>query len=99
MTPHPNTKVFVQRRLEFDGLRGLILVWMTIMHLPTRANTIFNQPFGCVSSAEGFVFLAAKANSFDAWRNGNFEQRQCCKFELTYWAIVSLDIKIVLSMC
>jgi len=32
---------------------------MTLTHLPTRASDLVNQPFGFVSSAEGFVFLSA----------------------------------------
>jgi hypothetical protein len=47
------------RRPEFDALRGLFLVWMTLTHLPTRFSDLVNQPFGFVSSAEGFVFLSA----------------------------------------
>jgi hypothetical protein len=47
------------RKPEFDALRGLFLVWMTLTHLPTRMSDLVNQPFGFVSSAEGFVFLSA----------------------------------------
>jgi len=49
----------LQRRPELDALRGLFLVWMTLTHLPTRLSDLVNQPFGFVSSAEGFVFLSA----------------------------------------
>ena len=49
----------IQRRPELDALRGLFLVWMTLTHLPTRLSEVVNQPFGFVSSAEGFVFLSA----------------------------------------
>ena len=49
----------IQRRPELDALRGLFLVWMTLTHLPTRFSELVNQPFGFVSSAEGFVFLSA----------------------------------------
>ena len=49
----------MQRRPELDALRGLFLVWMTLTHLPTRMSELVNQPFGFVSSAEGFVFLSA----------------------------------------
>jgi hypothetical protein len=44
---------------ELDALRGLFLVWMTFTHMPTRFSDFVNQPFGFVSSAEGFVFLSA----------------------------------------
>lgn len=47
------------RRPELDALRGLFLVWMTLTHLPTHLSDMVNQPFGYISSAEGFVFLSA----------------------------------------
>ena len=49
----------LQRLPELDALRGLFLVWMTLTHLPTRFSVLVNQPFGFISSAEGFVFLSA----------------------------------------
>lgn len=52
-------KLQLTRKPEFDALRGLFLVWMTLTHLPTRMSDLVNQPFGFVSSAEGFVFLSA----------------------------------------
>ncbi len=48
-----------RRSPELDALRGLFLVWMTLTHLPTHLAALVNQPFGFVSSAEGFVFLSA----------------------------------------
>jgi hypothetical protein len=47
------------RRLELDAVRGLMLVWITLTHLPTAASTHVNQPFGFISAAEGFIFLSA----------------------------------------
>jgi len=47
------------RLIELDVLRGFLLLWMTLTHLPTKANIISNQTFGFVSGAEGFIFLAA----------------------------------------
>jgi hypothetical protein len=49
----------VQRSPEIDALRGVFLVWMTLTHLPTHLSDFVNEPFGFVSSAEGFVFLSA----------------------------------------
>ncbi len=49
----------LERRPELDALRGLFLVWMTLTHMPTRISEWVNQPFGYLSSAEGFVFLSA----------------------------------------
>ncbi len=47
------------RLLELDVLRGFLLLWMTLTHLPTKASIVANQTFGFVSGAEGFIFLAA----------------------------------------
>lgn len=49
----------LKRQPELDALRGLFLVWMTLTHLPTHFSDFINQPFGFISSAEGFVFLSA----------------------------------------
>jgi len=47
------------RRLELDAVRGLMLVWMVMTHLPTNLPTYVNQPFGFISATEGFIFLSA----------------------------------------
>jgi hypothetical protein len=47
-----------QRLVELDILRGFLLLWMTLTHLPTKASLVSNQTFGFVSGAEGFIFLA-----------------------------------------
>ena len=49
----------VERQTELDWLRGLMLVLMTITHMPTWFSNQLGQPFGFVSAAEGFVFLSA----------------------------------------
>ncbi|MET0345140.1 MAG: OpgC domain-containing protein [Casimicrobiaceae bacterium] len=49
----------VRRRSDLDWLRGLMLILMTVTHLPTVFSARFGQPFGFVSAAEGFVFLSA----------------------------------------
>jgi len=51
--------IAMQRRVEIDAARGVMLVWMTLTHLPTIVSTYVNQPFGFVSGAEGFIFLSA----------------------------------------
>lgn len=48
-----------RRIVELDILRGFLLLWMTLTHLPTKASIISNQTFGFVSGAEGFIFLSA----------------------------------------
>ena len=48
-----------KRHWEIDVLRGLMLVLMTLTHLPTRLTDPLGQPFGFVSAAEGFVLLSA----------------------------------------
>ena len=49
----------MERQTELDWLRGLMLVLMTITHLPTWFSAHAGQPFGFVSAAEGFVVLSA----------------------------------------
>lgn len=49
----------MHRHWELDALRGLMLLLMTVTHLPSRLTSPVGQPFGYVSAAEGFVFLAA----------------------------------------
>jgi len=47
-----------KRDQRFDTLRGLLLVCMTVNHLPTELRTVTDQSLGLFSSAEGFVFLS-----------------------------------------
>ena len=49
----------MRRLQELDALRGLMLVWISLTHLPTVLSRYVNQPFGFVSAAEGFIFLSA----------------------------------------
>src|SRR5437588_9882948 len=56
--PAPSAKP-TGRLIELDILRGFLLLWMTLTHLPTKASVVSNQTFGFVSGAEGFIFLAA----------------------------------------
>jgi hypothetical protein len=48
-----------KRELDIDAARGLMLVWMTLTHLPTALTPWVNQPFGYISASEGFIFLSA----------------------------------------
>lgn len=47
------------RNLDLDAARGFMLVWMTLTHLPTALTPWVNQPFGYVSSSQGFILLSA----------------------------------------
>lgn len=47
------------RQWELDALRGLMLVLMTLTHMPTGLSPLLSQPFGFVSAAEGFVLISA----------------------------------------
>jgi hypothetical protein len=49
----------MKRLWELDAARGLMLVLMTITHVPTRLTDPVGQPFGFVSAAEGFVLLSS----------------------------------------
>lgn len=48
-----------RRQPELDALRGLLLIGMTLTHLPTHASLYAYQPFGFVAAAEGFIFVSA----------------------------------------
>ncbi|MGJ7542802.1 OpgC domain-containing protein [Variovorax sp. LT1R16] len=55
----PSVRPASPRYWEVDALRGLMLVLMTLTHLPSRLTDPLGQPFGFVSAAEGFVLLSA----------------------------------------
>ena len=46
------------RRNELDALRGIFLLVMAAVHLPTALSPYANEPFGYASAAVGFVFLS-----------------------------------------
>lgn len=46
------------RDLRFDSLRGLMLVTMTLNHMPSVLRRLSDQYCGVFSSAEGFVFIS-----------------------------------------
>jgi hypothetical protein len=54
----------MKRWREIDALRGVMLVMMTITHVPTRLSGLLGQPLGFVSAAEGFVFLSGFMASY-----------------------------------
>ena len=56
--PIPPAAAHEERLWQIDALRGLMLVLMTLTHLPTRVASPAGQPFGFVSAAEGFVLLS-----------------------------------------
>ncbi|HEY0201634.1 MAG TPA: OpgC domain-containing protein, partial [Burkholderiaceae bacterium] len=68
------------RLWELDAARGLMLVLMTLTHLPTRLTTPLGQPLGFVSAAEGFVllsaFMAGMVYGRVGWRSGVIAMRQ-----------------------
>jgi len=69
-----------ERRWDLDALRGMLLVLMTLTHLPTRFSDPTGQPFGFVSAAEGFVmvsgFMAGMVYSAKAARDGEAQMQE-----------------------
>jgi hypothetical protein len=57
--PKAQDRAVARRDLRLDALRGLFLVIMTTVHVPTPLSRLFQEPFGFISAAEGFVFLGA----------------------------------------
>jgi hypothetical protein len=58
MPVHPITEG-KSRDARLDALRGLFLVIMAAVHVPTPLSHLLQEPFGYTSAAEGFVFLGA----------------------------------------
>lgn len=56
--PRRVTTEMLARRWEFDALRGLMLVLMTLTHVPTHLSSPLGQPFGFTSAAFGFVLMS-----------------------------------------
>ncbi len=57
--PTPPSSRSGERATGIDMLRGLLLLLMTISHVPVVWSGIWGQPLGFISAAEGFVFLSA----------------------------------------
>lgn len=47
------------RDLRLDAIRGLFLILMAAVHVPTPLSHLLQEPFGFTGSAEGFLFLSA----------------------------------------
>jgi hypothetical protein len=45
--------------MRFDAIRGLLLISMAAVHVPTLISHFLDEPLGFVSDAEGFIFLSA----------------------------------------
>jgi len=45
--------------MRLDALRGLFLIIMAGVHVPTPLSRVFQDPVGCNGAAEGFIFLSA----------------------------------------
>jgi hypothetical protein len=78
------------RLIHIDALRGLLLVFMAINHIPSALHVITDHPFGYMSAAEGFVFLAGLMAGYvytRVWRRGDFPtlRRACLKRATTIY--------------
>ena len=47
------------RDARLDAIRGLLLLLMAGVHVPTPVSHFIQEPFGFMSEAEGFIFLSA----------------------------------------
>jgi hypothetical protein len=47
------------RDVRLDALRGLFLIIMVGVHMPTPISNMFHDPWGCIGAADGFIFLSA----------------------------------------
>lgn len=68
------------RLLELDAVRGLMLIWITLTHLPTNLSKYVNQPVGYIAATEGFIFLSALFTGFIYFRLSQQEgMREMCR--------------------
>ena len=49
----------MKRFIEFDILRGILLLMMSVDHSPSSLRRFTDQPLGFFSTAECFVFVSA----------------------------------------
>ena len=47
------------RDIRLDAVRGLLLILMAGVHVPTPVSHFLQEPLGFMSEAEGFIFLSA----------------------------------------
>jgi hypothetical protein len=47
------------RDVRLDAIRGLLLLIMAGVHVPTPVSHFLQEPLGFMSEAEGFIFLRA----------------------------------------
>ena len=83
------------RRLEIDAVRGLMLVWMVLTHLPTALPNYTNQPFGFVSASEGFIFLSALFTGriyFRLVERDGYHLVHWADGDFTYWAVSDVSV-------
>jgi hypothetical protein len=71
-----------QRLIPIDALRGLLLVFMAVNHIPSPLHAVTDQPLGYMSAAEVFIFMAGlmAGRTYTAtWRTRDFSSlRRAC---------------------
>jgi hypothetical protein len=85
-----------RRLLHIDTVRGLLLVLMAVNHIASDLHRVTDHPFGFMSAAEGFVFMAGLMAGYvytRTWlREGFAAVRQGCRrraVTLYRWHVVS----------
>src|ERR1019366_3282534 len=48
-----------RRDIRLDAIRGVLLIIMAAVHVPTPLSHLLQEPLGFTSAAEGFIFLGA----------------------------------------
>ena len=90
------------RDMRLDALRGLFLIIMAGVHVPTPLSQLFQEPFGYVSAAEGFIFLGACLAGFvygKTWLQTNWKtmsRRAWKRSRLIYIVHLALVLSLVL---
>ena len=58
----PSTTARISRHEELDVLRGGLLTYMAINHIPCATWPVTRHPFGFMAAAEGFVLSTARCS-------------------------------------
>ncbi|ATC65296.1 hypothetical protein CMV30_15815 [Nibricoccus aquaticus] len=90
------------RHTHIDTLRGLLLVLMAVNHIPSDLHAVTDHPFGFMSAAEGFVFMAGLMAGYvytRKWLRGNFRElfHACTSRTVTIYRWHALALILVFS--
>jgi hypothetical protein len=101
-THRPSARTSATRHTHIDTIRGLLLVFMAVNHIPGDIHAVTDHPFGFMSAAEGFVFMAGLMAGYvytRKWLGGNFSElrRACTGRAVTIYRWHALTLTLVFA--